>query len=316
MATMNQRLLGKEFARRKAHALLDELGVEAVDQPPIEAIAHRLGIELVETRIDGARAQLVVGQHGPRILLSDRVDDPVDRRWSIAHELGHYLCCHPARPVAELCQPRPRGCGAEHPDEEAANSFASVVLLPPETVAVFCDRAPMTIDIPMQLADTCGVSWESAALRIAESSWQICAVVFSQQGRIRWIAPSLPFARLCGVNLRPGRRVGAGALARRFFDTGTCPDDPELVPTSAWIAGYASDARILEHSVTNRAHGAVMTVLWDPSGASAARPAQVTLPLVTSLRDRLLDQLNQDIVAKRAQRSPAHLFSCPVESAV
>jgi Zn-dependent peptidase ImmA (M78 family) len=296
---MRKRLSDREFARNVAHALLDRLGIESADHPQIETVAHRLGVELVETRLDGARAQLVVGRHGPRILLSDQSDDPEDRNWSIAHELGHYVCAHPAPPAAELCVPRPSGCSYEHPDEDAANSFASVVLMPPKIVAAFCDRTPMTINIPMQLAETCGVTWEAAALRVTESSWRICALVFSQHGQIQWIAPSLPFVMLCGQRLRPGRLVGPGALARRFFDTGVCPDDPALVPTSAWVAGCGPEARLLEHSVANREHGAVMTILWDPADTSIVRPAIATLPFVTAARDYLLDELNDEATAKR-----------------
>ena len=48
-------------------------------------------------------------------------------------------------------------------------SFASVVLVPPAIVAAFCDRALMTIGIPMQLAETCSVPWTAAALRISRS---------------------------------------------------------------------------------------------------------------------------------------------------
>ncbi|MEO7734899.1 MAG: ImmA/IrrE family metallo-endopeptidase [Kofleriaceae bacterium] len=278
--------------------LLDRHGREYLDHLQIEALAQRLGVELVETRLDGQRAQLVVGQHGPRILLSDRQEDPDDRRWSIAHELGHYVLGHAARPVDELCTPRPEGWRAADPDEDAADSFASVLLMPAQHVAAFCDRTPMNFDVPMGLAETCGVSWEAAAMRIMETSWQVCAVAFSQHGRLQWIAPSMPFLMLCGNRLRPGRVVGPGALARRFFDTGMCPEDAEMVPASAWVAGCGPEAQIAEHSVANRAGGVVMTILWDPVDLGGPRPALATLPAVTAMRDYLLDRLDCEAAAK------------------
>jgi hypothetical protein len=227
---MKKRLFDLEVARKKARWLLDEFGMESPDHLQIDALADRLGVELVEARLDGARAQLVVGPHGARILLSHRLDDPEDRRWSIAHELGHYVLGHPAPPAAELCAPRPTGC-RDHPHEDAADSFASVVLMPPAIVAAFCDRVPMTIETPMQLAETCGVLWTAAALRITESSWRVCALVFSQHGRIRWVAPSLPFVMLCGRRFCGGRPVGSGALARGFFESGVCPVDGSVIPS-------------------------------------------------------------------------------------
>jgi hypothetical protein len=53
---MKKRLSNLEAARKTAHSLLDEFGVESPDPLQIDALAHRLGIELVETRLDGARA--------------------------------------------------------------------------------------------------------------------------------------------------------------------------------------------------------------------------------------------------------------------
>jgi len=299
---MKKQLLDLAVARGKARWLLDEFSMEPSDHLQIDALAHQLGVELVETQLDGARAQLVVGPHGARILLSHRLDDPDDRRWSIAHELGHYVLGHPAPPVAELCAPRPTGA-RNHPHEDAADSFASEVLMPPAIVAAFCDRAPMTIETPMQLAETCGVPWTAAALRITESSWRVCALVFSQRGRIRWVAPSLPFVMLCGRRFCGGRPVGPGALARRFFETGACSEDPELVPASAWIDGCGPEVRILEHSVANREHGAVMTILWDPTDMSMTRPAAATLPFVTAARDYLLDKLNDEAAAERRSKA-------------
>jgi hypothetical protein len=43
---------------------------------------------------------------------------------------------------------------------DAADSFASVVLMPPAIVAAFCDRVPMIIETPMQLAET----WDPVAV--------------------------------------------------------------------------------------------------------------------------------------------------------
>lgn len=299
---MKNRLFDLEYARKKASFFVKEFGLDSSGQVEIDAFAHRLGVELVETRLDGARAQLVVGPYGPTILLSHRLDDPDERRWSIAHELGHYVLDHPAAPVADLCAPRPTG-GRLHPHEDAANTFASAVLMPPSIVAAFCDRISMTIDTPMQLAETCGVPWTAAALRLTESSWRVCALVFSEHGWIRWVSPSLPTLMLCGRRIRGGRPVGPGALARRFFETGVCPPEPELVPASAWIEGCRSDAALLEHSVANREHGAVMTILSDPADVSMERPAIATLPFVTASRDYLLDKLNDKAAAERQSRA-------------
>ncbi|HEU4733432.1 MAG TPA: ImmA/IrrE family metallo-endopeptidase [Kofleriaceae bacterium] len=288
---MKKHLIEREHARNKAHDLLEEFGVEAPEHLQIEAFAHRLGVGLVEAQLEGARAQLVVGSQGARILLSDRLTAPEARRWSIAHELGHYVLGHPAVPAAELCVPRPRGHRCEA--EAAANRFASVLLMPSSIVASFCDRAPMTLDVPMQLAETCRVPWTASAVRIIETSWRVCAFAISEGGELRVAAPSLPFAWLCGRRFWAGRPVGHGALARRFFDGNGYPEEPELVPASAWIDGCDRDAVLLEHSVVTQG-GRVLTLLSEPTDVAMTRPAAATLPVVSAAHDWLLDQLRDE----------------------
>jgi hypothetical protein len=69
------------------------------------------------------------------------------------------------------------------------------------------------------------------------------------------------------------------------------------------IDGCGPEVRILEHSVANREHGAVMTILWDPTDVSLARPAVATLSFVTAARDYLLDKLNDEAAAERRSRA-------------
>jgi hypothetical protein len=288
---MRKRFAEIQQAREAAHTLRCALVKEFEIAPtplPIEAFAHRLGVGLVEARLDGASAQLVVGQQRARILLSERLTGPDVRRWVIAHELGHFVLRHRARPIAELCAPHGVHMSAT---EDAADIFASSVLMPAPVVALFCDRAPMTLEVVQQLAQASGVPLVASALRIMESSWQVCAFVFSQYGRIRWIYPSLPFLMLCGPRLCSERAVGPGALARRFFDRGHCPEEPRLVPASAWIDDCSCpDAQIMEQSVA-LGQDTVMSVLWYPANAREERPAMVTLPYVTATRDYLLTAL-------------------------
>lgn len=55
--------------------------------------------------------------------------------------------------------------------------------------------------------------------------------------------------------------------------------------------------------MANRAHRAVMTILWDLTDVSLTRPAVVTLPFVTAARDYLLDKLNDEAAAKRRSKA-------------
>ena len=126
---MTLREAGIERARLEASKLLKRFGVESVNHVNVEVFAARLHVELVEAPLDGATAQLVVGNGRASIVLSDRLTDPADRRGAIAHELGHFVLKHPSIPIAELCAPRTRDHFSDSPDiEDEANGFALELL--------------------------------------------------------------------------------------------------------------------------------------------------------------------------------------------
>src|SRR5215813_5162414 len=187
---MLERVAGIEHARMQALTLLDRFGVESREHVRIEAFAKRLGVKLVETAMDGARAQMIAGRDGAHIVLPNDLINPFERRWLIAHELGHFVLGHPALPAGELCRPRQRrrrGDRRHHEDE--ANGFASVLLMPERDVAAHCDTRPMTLDVPLRLADLCGVPLAAAARRVIEVTWRVCAVVMSHKGVMKVVWP-------------------------------------------------------------------------------------------------------------------------------
>lgn len=298
---MLERVAGIEHARSQALELLYRFGVESREHLHIEAFAKRLEVDLVETKMMGARAQLIQGPDGTYIVLPHDVRDPCERRWMIAHELGHFVLGHPALPAGELCRPRRRRRRRDRRDpEDEANGFASVLLIPEQDLAAHCDTMPMTLDAPLRLADLCGVPMAASAARLTEVSWRVCAVVMSHKGVMQAVWPSLPFLILCAGRIWRGDPLPAGSLARRFFDTGAPCGPPALVSASAWLAGAGPEVQLQEHSVGIAELDAVVTMLWDAS-ESAARPAEATMQTVAVFRDHLLTELEANADPKLAR---------------
>ncbi len=292
---------GIECARLAAQELLDQFGVESVDHVRVEAFAERLGVELIETELHGADAQLVVGAGRAHILLSDRLTDPAARRWAICHELGHFVLEHDAAPAADLCAPRAR-CRARRRhrrhQEDEANGFAMVVLMPADELAAVCDARPMTLEACARLAERCSVPLAAAACRITEVTFRICAAVLSKDGTVRRASPSLRFLALYGRGIAVGKQLDPQSLAGQFFQSGVVRGDPQLVPTSVWLDGYAGDSRILEHSVMLREPGTVLTMLWAPSEPRVARDIGLNLGKTSRARDYMLGELHDESPAE------------------
>jgi len=253
-------------ARQAARNLLKRFGVVTLQHVDVEAFAARLGVSIVNARLRGAFAQLVVNAFRARILISRRVTNPAVRRAAIAHELAHYVLRHPTPPVAEMCSPRPQvPCSDVRDFENEANAFALELLTPTRAVAEVCDVAPMTLTAAGQLSMSCWVPVEAAAIRITERSDRMCAAVYCVDGRIAWVSPSGPFihelANFVGPALTPGYPLDPRSMASRVTRGELCV--PGLVTAGAWLA----DARIEEPELTEHAipvgdDGAVLVMLW------------------------------------------------------
>lgn len=252
-------------ARAEARALVRRLGITEPDHIRVEAIARRMKARVEETRLDGAEAQLVRVGDDVRILVSERID-PWQRRFAIAHELGHFLLGHPSMPPFMLRSGTPsKRTGDDERDYEAeANAFASELLMPHALVNERCQQSPVSLDVAWQIAREFQTSILASAIRFTELSPERCAAVFSARRHVSWVAPSETFTR----EIERGRRLDRDSIAWDFYDRGTVDDRAQPVPADAWFE-TSSEVDIVEHATASIEFGTVLSMLWIPEGAAA-----------------------------------------------
>jgi Zn-dependent peptidase ImmA (M78 family) len=258
----------RDNARRAAQALIQRFGVQAAEHIVVEGFAARLGIKITMVPLKGATAQLLAPEDGPaEILLSDRLHEVAARRFTIAHELGHYVLKHPSPSVAEMCEPMARGHERhEARDVEAeANAFASELLMPEHLVRPACEAAWVSLDPALRIAYEFGVSARASAIRFVELTAMPCAVVLSERGAVRWSVTSATFP---GAIAR-GRPVDRRSIAWDYFKRGVLRHGMQLVPGAAWLDS-ATDGPLLEHSIASYERGTVLTMLGLPRGSLRA----------------------------------------------
>ena len=126
-------------ARRLAREVLWECGVDEPSKIDPFAIVGRHGIQVRYARIDGASARIF--RHGDRAIIrvSDQIVQIGRLRFTIAHEVAHFLLGHQIPSEGDL------DAGAApfsvHQEREA-DVFASEFLMPKEWVAPMCAAAP------------------------------------------------------------------------------------------------------------------------------------------------------------------------------
>jgi len=247
--------------------VLDELGINSpADLLRLQDIAWERGALVRFSLLEGAEARLTVLGHQAVITVSTAIASVQRRRFSIAHELGHLEMQHSAHTVRSCSSADIGSWGARSKKpslEQVANQFASALLLPERFIAHQCTEQEPCLDHIAQLAAEFDVSLTATSIRYVTFCEEPIAVVFSQNGHIKWFHANRCFEDL-QVFIPIGDCLHSLSLADRVFEGRSSVRRPKRVPASAWFGPgkYRPDADILEQSWAMPRHSSVLTLLW------------------------------------------------------
>jgi Zn-dependent peptidase ImmA (M78 family) len=207
---------------------------------PIERLCRQLDIEKIEEfETDGFEGGLVTDINRSRGVILARPSHPFRRRFTIAHELGHFLLpTHiPDTPGRFLCSREDmRLLSAKENDrrsrmEVEANRFASLILIPPPLFRPHLRHDPDVVHMA-KLANDFEVSKEAMARAYAHYHDEVLAFVFTKDGKVRYPSKNLKFPFLTVPN---GASVPAGSLLmRQGTRPGSASEIRECTP-DIWI---------------------------------------------------------------------------------
>jgi len=168
---------------------------------PIEALAAAVGIaEFRDLETDGFEGALMTDPEKTRGVILTRTGRPEGRRrFTISHELGHFLIpSHTGNRQCTAADLRERGGDTIHRRQEAeANRFAAGLLMPrPWFVRDMNRLGDADVTHVQALKDTYGTSLEAAANRYIDLTDDTCAFVFSKDGIVRYTRRTTSFPRL------------------------------------------------------------------------------------------------------------------------
>lgn len=107
------------------------------------------------------------------------------KRFTIAHEFGHYILHRHDRDRFECSDDDSEtGDGNERDIETEADTFASTLLMPLDDFRKQVDGQPVSFDLLGHCAERYGVSWTAAALRWAEIAEKRAVLVASRDDHL------------------------------------------------------------------------------------------------------------------------------------
>jgi Zn-dependent peptidase ImmA (M78 family) len=185
------------------------------------------------------------------------------RRFSIAHELGHFhIPSHVD--VSGYCQESDllASEGGAAIQEWEANDFASELLMPQRLFTADAAQRNVSIRSVIELADSSmyDVSLMAAALRVVQTTPQAAAIVVSANGRVSWSRKSGNFRLwLPGSGDRLHHDTMAAAAYRRV----EASEESRPVPIAAWVdRSRRTRGELLESVYRIDSQDQIVSLLW------------------------------------------------------
>lgn len=267
---------GPKLMARKLH---EQVG--ALEGPvPIEDIATAL--DIVEVRVgefDGFEGMLLTDTaRSAGAILANARGGLRRARFTVAHELGHYLMeRHVLGDAAGFrCRAADLREGREDNrhriQETQANQFAADLLCPAATVTTLLSAEP-DLRNGERLRDTFDVSLEVAVRRMVDVHDEPLAAIWSQRGQVRYFVSGWDFPFL---TCKPKSRLPKDSPAARAVARGVrgVTARTDALP-NAWTD--QADIEILEQTRVGKS-GHAVTLLWMTSGPDADDEGDELLP--------------------------------------
>lgn len=242
---------------RRPEELLANSFVDHPDDIDLEVIAFQEGLEVRDEQLAGCEASLVgYGKKG--IITVAPGVSPERRRFSIAHEVGHW---EQHRGQSFSCRVEERALDkAAKSKEREADDYASQLMMPANLFkeAIKNSKASISLGLITDLAKTFKASFPAAAIRYAELAGEPVVLVFTGVGNNRrWSARS----KRVPEHLWIARGLEADSFASDLRSAAHNTKRQGKMPAEVWFDGVPEDRYAL-HEYSVRMQEGIYTLLY------------------------------------------------------
>jgi Zn-dependent peptidase ImmA (M78 family) len=224
------------------------------------------------------------------IFYSDSFPSDGFRRFTVAHELGHYFLDGHYEHVFASGNVRHQsesGFTSDDRYEREADTFAAALLMPEHLFRRACSRVEAGLTAVETLAAQCGTSLTATAIRYALLTDEPVAVICSKRDRIQFAFMSETLKERPGLNwIKKNSGVPEGTATARFnTDPRNVAEAKRVTSTSALDAWFncGGSLEVTEGVVGLGSYGRTLTVLWveslpDPEEENSEEELENMLP--------------------------------------
>lgn len=177
-----------------AQKIYDEFGFNDPLEVDLNLVANNYYLIIEPVDFDGVDGFIITTKNGGIIKVNENIKDEKWSRFTIAHELGHYLY----RKHNDLLENDTiviyEDKRSNLKEERFVNEFAAELLMPEKIYKDFIENKSPNIQTFQEISERFNVSIPAAAVRYTAIGKEPIAVIFSKDGIINWRVISRKFS--------------------------------------------------------------------------------------------------------------------------
>ena len=249
------------IANATASRIIKDLHITAPEQIDIEAIAGDKNAFVKYDSIKGSSARLV--KHGSVgiISINKKIREQGQKRFAIAHELGHFILHKSHNQIAECTDEMFLNWYKSRPEEPESNAFASEILMPSQIFKNYCRSPIPSFDEIRNLATDFNTSLTATAIKYIDNTPHPCVLVVSENKKVKWIHWRQDFPYRI---IPKGSIICEDSCANDFFNKGQVPLNPEPLSGDVWLEDWYDGRQIIlyEHAIALSYYNVVLSLIW------------------------------------------------------
>ncbi|KAB7725503.1 ImmA/IrrE family metallo-endopeptidase [Rudanella paleaurantiibacter] len=216
---------------------------------------------LQESGMTGSQGRIQFLGSTALITINSKITNKGQKRFVLAHEFGHFNLHFDLKPMFNCDEESFKQWLSKGGHEQEANEFAAELLMPKNAFAPECSGLSFTTELVRHLADRFETSLTATSRRIVEQGPFNMALVYSENGVIKWHTEHSSFPLTYIVT---GAQTPLKSAAKHFFNTGL--SKAKVISPDEWyfmdnaVSKY-SKHRIREHVLPLPYYNGVLSFL-------------------------------------------------------
>jgi Zn-dependent peptidase ImmA (M78 family) len=252
---------GVQAARR----ILDEFGIDNPNDFSVEELVHARDIILEKKKILNSDGRIVFGKTKTKISVNSEIKYAGRRRFTLAHELGHFELHHNVNTHLEdnaLTLDYFKNGGQEY----EANQFATELLMPSALFISYTQGKKFSPELLRNIAEHFQTSITSATFRYLELGQHPIFLFHCRNKKVIYWKNSQNYYRKVKdiTKLQPPE----DSVAMEFFNDGTIyrkEESAQEIEKSTWFETneYDSNDLYYEYAIVTKDYNTVLSVVWE-----------------------------------------------------